>query len=60
VHFSSEIGSTILELYPAADGLPRSRVRLGVTVPDQFGVDPAPSIITDPDGNRIEVRAAEA
>jgi len=40
LHFSSEIGGTILELYPAADGLPRSRVRLGVTCPTSSASTP--------------------
>ena len=61
VHYSTALdGGTVLELYPAASDRPRSRVRLGITVRDPFGVRPEPTIVTDPDGNRIEVRAASA
>lgn len=48
VHFSTQLGGTILELYPAAGGRPTSRVRLGITVPDPYSVGPAPCTITRP------------
>ncbi len=60
VHCSTEIGNgTVLELYPAGDR-PVTRTRIGLVVRDPFGVRPEPSVITDPDGNRIEVTARAA
>ncbi|KXP12690.1 hypothetical protein AXK57_00060 [Tsukamurella pulmonis] len=62
VHYAATLdGGTVLELYPAGDR-PTSRTRIGITVRDPFGVAPAPTVITDPDGNTIaiEVRAASA
>lgn len=59
VHYSAEIGGTVLELYPSGDR-PVTRTRVGLVVPDPFGVAPSPTVITDPDGNRIEVRATSA
>lgn len=57
VHFSSRIGSTVVELYPAGDDGPVTRTRIGLSVPDPFGVRPEPTTVTDPDGNTIEVTA---
>ncbi|MGC5024426.1 VOC family protein [Tsukamurella sp. DT100] len=62
VHYSTTLdGGTVLELYPAGDR-PVTRTRIGITVPDPYGVTPAPTVITDPDGNTIaiEARAASA
>ncbi|BDD80303.1 hypothetical protein TPB0596_00660 [Tsukamurella pulmonis] len=59
VHYSAEAGDTMLELYPAGTR-PVTRTRIGITVPDPYGVRPEPTVITDPDGNRIEVRATSA
>ncbi|AUN38653.1 VOC family protein [Tsukamurella tyrosinosolvens] len=56
VHYSATLdGGVVLELYPAATR-PLTRTRIGLVVRDPFGVAPAPTVITDPDGNRIEVR----
>lgn len=60
IHYATEIGGTVLELYPAAGTRHVTRTRIGITVPDPYDARPEPSIITDPDGNRVEVRAAES
>lgn len=62
VHYSTEIDGTVVELFPAGDDHPITRTRIGLTVPDPYGVRPEESIITDPDGNTIAVtaRAAES
>lgn len=59
VHHSTEIDGTVVELYPAGDR-PVTRTRIGLTVPDPFGVRLEPTVITDPDGNRIDVTARAA
>ncbi|WP_435594710.1 VOC family protein [Tsukamurella tyrosinosolvens] len=60
VHYSTEIGNgTELELYPAGTR-PVTRTRIGITVRDPFNARPEPTVITDPDGNRIEVTARAA
>ena len=58
VHYSTEIDGTVLELYPATGDRPRSRVRIGVSVRDPFRKRPAPTTITDPDGNVIAIEAS--
>ncbi|MBS4102914.1 VOC family protein [Tsukamurella paurometabola] len=61
VHYSTALGGgTVLELFSAGDDHPVTRTRIGLVVPDPFGVRPAPTLITDPDGNRIEVTARAA
>ena len=61
VHYSTEIGNgTVLELFPAGDDHPVTRTRIGLSVPDPYGVRPEPTTVTDPDGNTIEVTARAA
>lgn len=59
VHYAATLDDgTVLELYPTGTR-PVTRTRIGITVRDTFGVAPAPTAISDPDGNTIEVRAAK-
>lgn len=56
IHYSTQLDGTALELYPSGDR-PVTRTRIGLSVPDLYRVRPEPSVITDPDGNVIEVTA---
>lgn len=60
VHYSTKLeDGTVVEFYPAGDR-PVTRTRIGLVVRDPYGVAPAPTVITDPDGNTIEVTARAA
>ncbi|GAA4387495.1 VOC family protein [Tsukamurella soli] len=66
VHYSATLdGGIVIELYPAPAGMPPSRVRIGLTVPDPaaaierlrgagFTVKRS-GLAIDPDGNRVAV-----
>jgi lactoylglutathione lyase len=64
VHYSAELGGTVLELYPARDVLPPTRTRLLLRVDDpsavakmlrEAGFDVALTVAEDPDGNAVEL-----
>jgi lactoylglutathione lyase len=74
VHYSCELGSTVLELYPANSET--SSVRLGIAVPDletalasvrslggRIDREPTPArrvgIVRDPDDNAVELSQAD-
>ncbi|WP_062432333.1 VOC family protein [Herbidospora daliensis] len=52
-HFSTQLGPTVLELYPAGDKPPTGRLRLGLTVCAGHGFAPGNHTVTDPDGRTI-------
>ena len=65
-HFSCQLGSLVLELYPASQS-PPSRERLGFRVADVEAATSAalraggrldrPGVVVDPDGRKIELTA---
>jgi lactoylglutathione lyase len=72
-HYSCQLGTTVLELYPASE--PTSSVRLGVAVPDVAKVleairatggrverepttEPHTALVRDPDDNPVELSQA--
>lgn len=56
-HFSATLGSTVFELYPAGDGHPTGRLRLGFTLPGGPGREPG--CHTDPDGRTVALTVTD-
>lgn len=59
-HVSTDLGGTVIELYPASERHPVSRVRVELTVPDMFGdadraPDGFPRRLEDLDGSVVVV-----
>ncbi|GAB1817567.1 glyoxalase/bleomycin resistance/dioxygenase family protein [Herbidospora sp. RD11066] len=52
-HFSTTLGSTVLELYPAGDKPPTGRLRLGLNLSAGSGLRPGSHTLNDPDGRTV-------
>ena len=56
LHFSTQLGSAVLELYPASERFPVDHATVGIVTDGPVPGGP----LTDPDGRHVMVRGSEA